>query len=213
MNGRTTIALAVLAGVGLTATESGRDALDAVLSKAQAQQAGESERQAEAPDRQTDRDRQTRERGDAQGESEIARAAGAGAEMHVMGIQVERGEHGPHLTDQDGRALYLLESESNGESQCYDQCAEEWPPALIEQGQMPETEGRRIDEELLGTLERRDGSTQITYGDYPLYYYYRDEAPGDVTGHDVHDEWGGWYLVTPDGEPLESEGLGGEERG
>jgi predicted lipoprotein with Yx(FWY)xxD motif len=56
---------------------------------------------------------------------------------------------------------------------------------------------------LLGTIQRRDGSTQVTYGGHPLYYYSKDQGRGDVTGQDVTDERGEWYLVSPAGQAVE----------
>ncbi len=51
---------------------------------------------------------------------------------------------------------------------------------------------------LLGTIERDDGSTQVTYDGHPLYYY-AHEGPGVVTCHNV-DEFGGlWLAVNAEG--------------
>src|SRR5690606_26093676 len=115
------------------------------------------------------------------------------------------GEHGEFLVDGRGYALYLLEEDDDDESRCYDQCAEQWPPALVARDAQPSVDSRAIEEDELDTFEREDGSMQLTYDDHPLYYYYRDTAPGQATGHDIHDEWGGWYLVTPDGDKLEGD--------
>jgi predicted lipoprotein with Yx(FWY)xxD motif len=153
------------------------------------------------------------ERGQQQ-ESQVARAgdeAAQGFGIPAESIDVERSrDYGQYLVDGRGQPLYVLESESSGESNCYDACALAWPPVLVSQGREVDAEHRAIDEDLLGTTERRDGQMQLTYNDYPLYYYARDPGDGEVTGHDVKDEWGEWYLITPEGEPLhENEG---EER-
>jgi predicted lipoprotein with Yx(FWY)xxD motif len=194
---RNITALAVLAAAGLAGTGAVH-VLDGVIPPAAAQEAD----RAEQAERELER---AEERAEDRFEAEIARAAGPESGAQVTQIRLERSEHGRYLADQDGRALYLLESETGGESNCYDRCAEQWPPAIVRQGETPETRGRQIDEDLLGTTSRRDGSMQITYGDYPLYYYYLDQSRGEVTGHDVHDEWGGWYLVSADGEPLDDD--------
>lgn len=109
---------------------------------------------------------------------------------------------GAYLTDGSGRALYLLEGEPERESSCYDECAEEWPPFLASEGTAT-ARGTALQNDLVGTIQRRDGSTQLTYNGHALYYYHDDRAPGQTTGHDVTDQWGEWYLVQPSGEPLE----------
>jgi predicted lipoprotein with Yx(FWY)xxD motif len=52
---------------------------------------------------------------------------------------------------------------------------------------------------LIGITQRRDGSTQVTYGGHPLYYYV-NEGPGEVLCHDVFLNGGNWYVVQPDGD-------------
>lgn len=118
---------------------------------------------------------------------------------------------GPYLTDGDGRALYLLEGEPANASTCADACAEEWPPYVMT-GTLSETPATGpLDAALVGTIERADGRTQVTYAGHALYYYHGDTGPGETTGQDVTDAWGEWYLVTPEGEPLESHAEEGEE--
>jgi predicted lipoprotein with Yx(FWY)xxD motif len=164
----------------------------ALLSPAAAQEPREGERADQQEPRQQ--------------ESQVARAgdeAAQGFGIPAESIDIERsGEYGQYLVDGRGEPLYVLESESSGESNCYDACALAWPPVLALQGQEVDAEHRAIDENLLGTTQRRDGQMQLTYNDYPLYYYARDPGDGEVTGHDGTDEWGEWYLVTPEGEPL-----------
>lgn len=193
---RTLLTLAVLTAAGLAATGTGRNAVDSLIPPASAQQANEPER----------RSSEARQSGEEQGEeSQIARAADDSSSMIVESLSIQRSEeYGEYLADGRGRALYLLESESDGESMCYERCAERWPPATVRGGQLPEIQGG-VERDLLGTTQRRDGGTQLTYGNYPLYYYHRDSDPGDIRGQAVDDRWGAWYLVTPDGRPLEEE--------
>jgi predicted lipoprotein with Yx(FWY)xxD motif len=128
----------------------------------------------------------------------------AGAVLEVDTLQGV----GPYLTDQSGRALYLLEGGAPGEITCYDACAGVWPPFLAPQG-TPTAGAPPVQAGLIGTIQRRDGATQVTYAGHPLYYYTKDQGPGQATGQDVTDQWGEWYLVRPSGEPLEEHG-GGE---
>jgi predicted lipoprotein with Yx(FWY)xxD motif len=106
-------------------------------------------------------------------------------------------EYGVMLFDDVGQAIYLFDKESDGTPACYDDCAANWPPVLTTgapQGSGASQSG------LLGTVDRSDGSTQVTYGGHPLYYY-AHEDPGQVLCHDVDDYGGTWLVVTPEGSP------------
>ena len=62
--------------------------------------------------------------------------------------------------------------------------------------------GAGLDPKLLGTTERDDGSTQVTYNGHPLYYYV-DDPPGEVLCQNV-DEFGGlWLVVKPSGDAVQ----------
>lgn len=126
--------------------------------------------------------------------------------------------YGPYLTDAEGNSLYLFineEAEAGAErmtegvradaAPCSGGCLEAWPPltAAVEAG-----EG--VDSELLYTADV-EGMTMAVYNGWPLYYFVRDEAPGETNGQGVGDAPNIWYLVTPDGTPLEESG--GSESG
>lgn len=109
--------------------------------------------------------------------------------------------YGAYLADGTGRALYLFTADSQGgRSTCYDACAEAWPPLLVDG--LPSA-GDGVDSTLVDTLVRNDGSSQVTYGGWPLYYYRQDAGAGEVTGQDVHGFGGEWYLVGSDGAKIE----------
>ncbi|NIP83851.1 MAG: hypothetical protein GWM90_33335 [Gemmatimonadetes bacterium] len=111
---------------------------------------------------------------------------------------------GAYITDGQGRALYLFTADSAGTSACYDACTRAWPPLMAHNGGA--TAGApAIQQSLIGTTERRDGGRQVTYGGHPLYLFARDGGPGHTAGQDVQGQGGEWYLVTPAGEPLESD--------
>ena len=59
--------------------------------------------------------------------------------------------------------------------------------------------GNGLDDALLGTVERSDGTTQVTYGDHPLYFY-AHEGKNEVLCHDVFLNGGNWYVVQPNGD-------------
>jgi predicted lipoprotein with Yx(FWY)xxD motif len=94
----------------------------------------------------------------------------------------------PTLVGPDGRTLYTFAPDQGGGlSTCYDECAEEWPPLTIAEGEQPAM-GEGVPG-LLGTTTRDDGSVQVTYNGWPLYYYHDDAAPGDANGQGIEDIW------------------------
>ena len=56
---------------------------------------------------------------------------------------------------------------------------------------------------LLGTSTRRDGSTQVTYNNRPLYYFVADKKPGDLRGQGIDAFGGGWYVLSPSGVKID----------
>ncbi len=105
---------------------------------------------------------------------------------------------GKFLADQDGRTLYVFLKDTKNVSNCSGNCAATWPP-LHAQGKPTAQSG--VDASLLGTIQRQDGSTQVTYNGQPLYYYAADKAMGDTKGQGIGQVW---YVVGPDGSPIKS---------
>ena len=103
---------------------------------------------------------------------------------------------GDVLVGADGMTLYMFDPDEQGEATCYDDCATAWPPLTVE-GEPVAGEG--VDEGKLGTTERTDGTTQVTYDGWPLYYWAQDAEPGDTTGQGVNDVW---WVLDADGEPI-----------
>jgi predicted lipoprotein with Yx(FWY)xxD motif len=103
---------------------------------------------------------------------------------------------GSFLVDDKGMTLYLFTKDTPNTTVCYDKCATAWPP-LLTTGDPVAGEG--VDASLLGTTNRTDGTVQVTYNGWPLYYYEDDKAPGDVTGQDVG---GVWYVVSAAGDQI-----------
>jgi predicted lipoprotein with Yx(FWY)xxD motif len=132
--------------------------------------------------------------------SDAVLPAGFAADTGAVEIAVARHDTlGQYLTDGDGRAVYLFKADTAGESACYDQCAGAWPPLLTE-GEPQAGDGVRAS--LLGTTQRRDGSSQVTYNDWPLYYFTQDTGPNSVKGQDKSGFGAEWYLVSPSGEEV-----------
>lgn len=107
--------------------------------------------------------------------------------------------YGEHLIAEDGHSVYLFTGDRENESTCYDACALAWPPVLTEDEPVA---GEGVDAAKLGTVERKDGSTQVTYSGSPLYYFIQDGAAGDTTGQLTSGFGGSWHLVGPEGEQI-----------
>ena len=105
-------------------------------------------------------------------------------------------EFGEMLYGADKQAIYIFENDREGESVCYDECAEAWPPVYTEG---KPTAGDGVDAKLLGTTKRRDGKLQVTYDGQPLYFY-AHEKPGEVRCHNIDLNGGLWWVVGPDGK-------------
>lgn len=74
--------------------------------------------------------------------------------------------------------------------------------AMSESGMMV---GSGVDASLLGTVQREDGSLQLTYNGHPLYYFVKDIEPGDVNCQAVAQFGGTWYVISPSGEVITTE--------
>ena len=97
---------------------------------------------------------------------------------------------GTILTGANGMTLYIYTKDEPGKSNCYDQCAANWPPLTAKE---PLTLPDGVPGKLT-LIDRTDGTKQVAYNDMPLYYFVKDKKPGDVTGQDVGDVW---YVVNP----------------
>jgi len=102
-------------------------------------------------------------------------------------------ELGRTLADPEGRTLYAFTKDQGANSSCYGDCAATWP-ALTVQGKA--MAGPGVEADWLGTADRRDGTTQVTFKGMPLYYYAGDSQPGETNGQGID---GLWFVVAPDG--------------
>jgi predicted lipoprotein with Yx(FWY)xxD motif len=126
--------------------------------------------------------------------SEAPASAAAGGAATVM---VASSDLGDILVDGEGRTLYMFKPDEAGTPTCYDDCEASWPPLTVT-GDV--SVGSGLDAATFTTVARTDGSMQVKAGNWPLYYFKNDAAPGDINGQDVGDVW---YVVSPAGEPIE----------
>lgn len=110
---------------------------------------------------------------------------------------------GAYVAGADGKALYIFTPDTGTTSSCNDECAANWPP-LTSAAAGDVAAGAGVTG-TLGTITRDDGTTQVTLGGRPLYYFKGDAAAGDVNGQGLNDVW---YLVAPDGTGVGMAGAG-----
>lgn len=108
------------------------------------------------------------------------------------GIALADNALGKILVNGAGLTLYAFTPDSAGTPTCYDTCAQNWPPAT---GDI--SAGAGLDASLLTTVDRTDGSTQLKYGDWPLYLFAGDQAAGDTNGQGLNSKW---YVIGADGK-------------
>lgn len=111
-------------------------------------------------------------------------------------VMVATSDLGEILVDGEGRVLYLFTPDEAGTPTCYEGCAQAWPP-LLAGGDI--TVGPGLDDSDFSTATRTDGGDQVKIGNWPLYYFASDAAPGDTKGQGVGDVW---YVVSPNGEAI-----------
>lgn len=100
-------------------------------------------------------------------------AGGAVMTMEIGGKSV--------LTDANGMTLYTFDKDAAGVSNCYDSCAQNWPPAIADAGAAADGDFTLVD--------RTDGTKMWAFKGMPLYLWAKDSKPGDTTGDMVGNVW------------------------
>jgi predicted lipoprotein with Yx(FWY)xxD motif len=104
----------------------------------------------------------------------------------VTGVKLTTdAKFGAIITDNAGRALYAFAKDAGATSNCVDGCAVTWPVFYKANPSI----GTGLDAADFGVITRADGSKQITYKGWPLYYFMNDAAQGDVKGDGVAGLW------------------------
>jgi predicted lipoprotein with Yx(FWY)xxD motif len=88
---------------------------------------------------------------------------------------------GEVLTDAKGMTLYTFDKDAKDMSNCYDACAQKWPPLMAAADATADGEYTQV--------ARKDGSKQWAYDGRPLYLWQNDKKPGDVTGDGMGGVW------------------------
>ncbi|MFN8215488.1 MAG: hypothetical protein U0R71_02725 [Solirubrobacterales bacterium] len=137
-------------------------------------------------------------------ESESGESAGSGGaeagggETAAVSVGKAAGV-GQVLVDAEGMTLYYFvkDGKNSGVSKCEGACASAWPPVTTS-GEPEAMAGAQAS--MLGTIERPDGTTQVTYAGWPLYTFVADHKPGEDNGTDSKAFGAPWYPLHPNGE-------------
>ena len=109
-------------------------------------------------------------------------AAGCASTMNAAPAKVADGV----LVGDNGMTLYTFDRDPPGKSVCNGPCATNWP-ALSAAGSATASGDWSV-------ITRDDGSRQWAYKGKPVYFWVKDQKPGDRTGDGVN---GVWHLAKP----------------
>ncbi|MFJ9630128.1 hypothetical protein ACIRU8_20695 [Streptomyces sp. NPDC101175] len=101
---------------------------------------------------------------------------------------------GATVVDGEGFTLYRFDPDSPDPSKatCVGACAVTWPPVLAND----KIVFQGLDRGKISTVQRPDGTNQVTIGGWPVYRFSKDTAAGETSGEGVG---GTWFAVAPDG--------------
>jgi predicted lipoprotein with Yx(FWY)xxD motif len=103
---------------------------------------------------------------------------------------------GTYVSDNDGMTLYRFDKDTAkpSKSNCQGDCAVTWPPLLVKSPGQIYNVG--VDASTVGYVERPDGTCQVTIAGWPVYYFSKDQQPGDIKGQGVGNTW---FAINPKG--------------
>ncbi|MEF8701145.1 MAG: hypothetical protein V5B32_15170 [Candidatus Accumulibacter sp. UW26] len=85
------------------------------------------------------------------------------------------------LVGSNGMTLYVFDKDSGGKSACNGPCASNWPPLMANAGDKASGDW--------SIIMRDDGRRQWAYKGRPLYFWAKDQKPGDKTGDGFNGVW------------------------
>lgn len=87
------------------------------------------------------------------------------------------------LTGPNGMTLYTFDKDAagSGKSVCNGPCAGNWPPLYAAEGDSASGD--------YSVITRDDGKKQWAFKGKPLYYWVKDQKPGDMTGEGFNNVW------------------------
>lgn len=97
---------------------------------------------------------------------------------------------GDYLVDAKGMTLYIFTRDTVGKSAATAAVLANWPIFYAATVTVPSS----LTAGDFGSITRDDGSKQSTFKGMPLYYFVRDQAPGDWAGQGLN---GVWWIINP----------------
>ncbi len=137
--------------------------------------------------------------GDDQGSGATATTAVA-QQANQGTVAVDSTNLGEVQVDAKGRTLYVFTKDKGDQSVCSGKCAAAWPALTVTGAATP---GAGVQASLLSTAKQANGTTQVTYGGKPLYYFAGDKAAGGTKGQGLN---GVWFVVRGDGSLVQTTG-------
>jgi len=151
-----------------------------------------------------------------QGEAQAAATVAAEAtvqEATPVLTAVETRKPGNFVSDGRKMTLYTLVATNEGKLRfgrapgegaqrqalsCIDECLETWSPLTVTDAAALARErfDQALDPALIGSTQRDDGTHQVTYNGFPLFYFSGDTTPGSKNGLGVEGYGGRWYMVS-----------------
>lgn len=97
---------------------------------------------------------------------------------------------GEILVGPTGMTLYTYTGDPAGAYQCDEGCSENFPPLVITFTSGASARLRGEVTNMIRVPDSRHGRrVQVTYRGRPLYFWSRDQQPGDVTGNGIAGKW------------------------
>ena len=102
---------------------------------------------------------------------------------------------GSYLTNATGFTLYTFwrDTQNSGTSACTGDCVAKWPVFYVANLTLP----TGLSATSFTVITRPDGSKQLAYDGWPLYYFSNDMNPGDTNGQGVGNVWSACTIPTP----------------
>ena len=134
--------------------------------------------------------------------AQASSAPSSSAAAMTIGLASVSGIDGKFLASGQGRTIYLWEADKSSTSVCSGACAATWPPVITTGTPMA---GSGVEQSLLGTTKRSDGTEQVTYNGHPLYYFAADTGAGMAKGQGSKEFGAGWYVVNAKGSKIDND--------